>query len=178
MPVKRLPVIGVMGSGTEPYEKFVAPLGRWLAQNGFHLLTGGGGGVMASVSRAFTAVRQRQGLCIGIIPGGGSGIEKCKSGYPNPYVEIPIFTHLPLSGPAGKDVLSRNHINILTADIIIALPGGAGTHSEIELAIKYKKPIAAYLETGMNTCDLPAQVHMLYTLTDVQKFILQVHEHL
>ncbi|WP_415751202.1 hypothetical protein [Burkholderia cenocepacia] len=33
--------IGVMGSGKEPWLAFSEPLGAWLAQAGFNLLTGG-----------------------------------------------------------------------------------------------------------------------------------------
>lgn len=47
------PVVGVMGSGTSPHEDRASRLGCWLAKQGVHLLTGGGEGVMASVSKAF-----------------------------------------------------------------------------------------------------------------------------
>ncbi len=36
---------------------------------------------------------------------------------------------------------SRNSIIILTADGIVAFPGGAGTRSEIQLALEYGKPL-------------------------------------
>lgn len=49
--VKRLPIVGVLGSGSEPHEEQAKPLGEWLAREGVHLLTGGG--VMEAVSRAF-----------------------------------------------------------------------------------------------------------------------------
>ena len=35
------------------------------------------------------------------------------------WVELPIRTHLPHSGERGTDVRSRNHINALTADVMI-----------------------------------------------------------
>ena len=44
-------------------------------------------------------------------------------------------------------MLSRNHINILTSDAIVALPGGAGTASEVALALSYGRPIVAFLES-------------------------------
>ncbi len=59
-------------------------------------------------------------------------------------MEIAIATHLPLSGAQGEDPLSRNHINILSADMIVALPGGAGTLSEVRLAQRYRKPLIAW----------------------------------
>ncbi|MCH7856306.1 MAG: DNA-binding protein, partial [Gemmatimonadetes bacterium] len=42
-----------MGSGSRPYLERASALGRWLAESGVHLLTGGGGGVMAAVSQSF-----------------------------------------------------------------------------------------------------------------------------
>jgi predicted Rossmann-fold nucleotide-binding protein len=41
-------------------------------------------------------------------------------------------------------MLSRNHINVLSADAVVALPGGAGTRSEIDLAKRYGIPLIAY----------------------------------
>ena len=40
-------MIGVMGSSREEHAELAVPLGRWIAEQGFDLLTGGGGGVMA-----------------------------------------------------------------------------------------------------------------------------------
>ncbi|MBF0430241.1 MAG: hypothetical protein HQK83_03105 [Fibrobacteria bacterium] len=65
---KRLPVAGVMGSGSQSWQDRTSPLGVWLAENSFHLLTGGGSGVMESVSKAFHQVPERRGNVIGIIP--------------------------------------------------------------------------------------------------------------
>jgi hypothetical protein len=57
-----------------------------------------------------------------IIPRSLSG-DGPKEGYPNPWVEVPILTHLAGHlGPEGAD--SRNAINVLSAHRIIALPGG------------------------------------------------------
>jgi predicted Rossmann-fold nucleotide-binding protein len=40
--------------------------------------------------------------------------------------------------------MSRNHINALSGDVLIALPGGAGTVSEVMLAVRYGKPIVLF----------------------------------
>jgi predicted Rossmann-fold nucleotide-binding protein len=144
--VERRPVVGVMGSGTEAHAGWAAPLGRALARRGVHLLTGGGRGVMRSVSEAFVAVRPRAGLCVGILPGlerPGPG-RRTPEGYPNPAVELPIVTHLPHSGERGTDPLSRNHLNVLSAAAVVALPGGPGTRSEVELALRYGTPVALH----------------------------------
>lgn len=141
----RRPIIGVMGSGREAHEALAAPLGVLLATRGVHLLTGGGRGVMQAVSEAFVSVRPREGLSIGVLPARDERtLERPPDGYPNPAIELPIATHLPCRGDQGKDPLSRNHINVLSATAIIALPGGPGTRSEVELALRYDRPIALY----------------------------------
>ncbi|MBI4383851.1 MAG: LOG family protein [Nitrospinae bacterium] len=141
-------MIGVIGSGSDPCEDLSRPLGRWLAEKGFDLINGGGPGVMAEVARAFASVPGRKGLCVGILPSErpcdspeGRKRYRPPEGYPNRYIDIPIRTHLHLSGKSGKEIASRNHIVVLSADIVAALPGGAGTRSEIELAFEYGKPI-------------------------------------
>ena len=73
MTVTRLPVVGVLGSGSVAHEERARTLGRWLAGQGVHLLTGGGGGVMSAVSRAFSEVPNRRGLVIGIVPSATQG---------------------------------------------------------------------------------------------------------
>ena len=60
----------------------------------------------------------------------------------SPYIDIPIRTGL---GDA------RNAINVLSSDVVVALPGGAGTLSEIALAIKNGKPLVL---VGWDLADL------------------------
>jgi uncharacterized protein (TIGR00725 family) len=142
-----LPIIGVIGSGSDPQVERAGKIGRLLAGEGVHLLTGGGGGAMAEVARAFTSSGpQRLGRSLGILPGSvEDGAALAPEGYPNPWIEIPIPTHLPLSGITGTSTLSRNHINVLASRAIIALAGGPGTCSEVRLARAYRKPVLAFL---------------------------------
>ena len=147
-PVTRRPIVGVMGSGSEPYAELAQPLGRMLARAGYHLLTGGGRGVMSAVSQAFAAAEPRAGSIIGVVPGDADG--NAPTGYPNPFVEIVIRTHLPTSGAGGSGPDSRNHINILSSHAVVALPGSAGTRSEIDLALRYGKPIILMSKAGAN----------------------------
>lgn len=166
--VRRLPIVGVMGSGTAAWTAFAAPLGRLVAARGAHLLTGGGTGTMAETARAFCETPGRRGLSIGILPTMPDAARGfvLKSGYPNPWVEIPIVT--PLGTYAGGDdaALNRNHVNILTADAIVALPGSAGTHNEIRLALRYAKPLILFgppaqfadLDTTIPRAAAPAEV--------------------
>ncbi len=171
-PTPRLPVVGVMGSASAPHETKAVSLGRALAKMGAHLLTGGGGGVMEAVSRAFHEVRPRDGRVIGVLPGktGPAGYEPFP-GYPNPWVEIPIRTHLHLRGEQGTEPFSRNHINVLSADVVVALPGSAGTASEVRLALRYHKPVVAFLEAGDGIPGLPPGVPAVSTLEEVLAFV-------
>ncbi len=144
--VSRLPIVGVMGSGTEAWPDFAEPLGHHVAARGAHLLTGGGPGTMSAVARAYCATPGRRGLSIGIlptVPDAASGYA-LKPGYPNPWVEIPIVTPLGTFAGDGDDALTRNHVNILTADAVVALPGAVGTHQEIRLARRFRKPIVLF----------------------------------
>jgi predicted Rossmann-fold nucleotide-binding protein len=49
--------VGVMGSGTHEHDALGREIGQLLARLGVNLLTGGGPGVMTSVSRAFVQGR-------------------------------------------------------------------------------------------------------------------------
>ena len=176
MTANPLPIVGVMGSGSESHRERASALGRWLAGEGVHLLTGGGGGVMSAVSEAFFAVPQRRGLVIGVLPGVERELERAspgasRPGYPNPWVEIPISTHLPLSGRRGLDPLSRNHINVLSSTVLVALPGGAGTASEVALALRYHRPVVAFLDGPEEIEGLPAEAVVESDFAAVQAFV-------
>jgi uncharacterized protein (TIGR00725 family) len=172
MSVARLPVVGVLGSGGVAHEERARALGHWLGGQGVHLLTGGGGGVMSAVSRAFSEAPARRGIVIGVLPGGSAQeASVTRQGYPNPWVEIAVFTHLPLSGREGTDPMSRNHINVLSSNVLVALPGGAGTASEVALALRYRRPIIAYLRTREEIPDLPAAVRVESDLEKVKEFV-------
>ena len=164
--------MGVMGSGSSSHTARATQLGAWLAARSFHLLTGGGGGVMSSVSRAFRSVPDRRGLVIGIIPCVEGDPGRPLPGYPNPWVDISILTHLPLSGVRGTELESRNHINVLSSDVVVALPGGPGTRSEIELALAYARPLIAWLGARDEIPSLPAAVPVAGEFSEVQEFVL------
>jgi len=118
--------IGVMGAGenatvidrTSAYE-----LGKAIAQQGWILLTGGRNtGVMDAASRG---AKSANGLTIGILPGNDRNDA-------SEAVDIAIVTGM------GN---ARNNINVLSSDVIIACGTGAGTISEIALALKANKPV-------------------------------------
>ncbi len=162
-----------MGSGSHAHHKRAIPLGKWLGSLDVHLLTGGGQGVMEAVSRAFYHVQNRKGLVLGIIPCRENQLLTTPPGYPNQWVELPIFTHLPYSGDRGTNPLSRNHINILSATIVIALPGGTGTVSEVKLAKRYGRPVAAFLdeEDCRKMHDLPKDLFITDDLEHMKNWI-------
>jgi len=147
--VRRRKIVGVMGSGSSPFPHLARPLGELIARRGCHLLTGGGGGVMAEAGRAFCGVSGRRGLSIGVIKSRGSPRQDPQIGrrdhHPaavNEWVEIAIHTHLPSSSEA---VDSRNHLNVLTAHFLVALPGSSGTLSEVRLRQQYGRPLLLFL---------------------------------
>ncbi|MBU6236148.1 MAG: hypothetical protein KGQ41_09910 [Alphaproteobacteria bacterium] len=154
--LEKLPIVGVMGSGEKPWAEWAQPLGAALATLPVHLLTGGGNGTMTAVSKAFTEVSPRQGRTIGIIPTEkqADGTYQAKAGYPNPFIEIPIFTPLGTYAGEGTDFVSRNMVNIMTANAIVALPGSGGTRNEINIAMKFGKPVCLF-----GTHDLPSDIY-------------------
>ena len=126
-------VIGVMGGGSasaadaaDAYE-----LGRQIALQGWVLLTGGRqAGIMDAAAKG---AAEHGGTTVGILPD-ESG-EDLSS-----HVNIPIMTGM------GS---GRNIINVLTSDVVVACPGGAGTLSEIALALKHGRPVVLMnVETG------------------------------
>jgi len=148
----RRKIIGVMGSKT-PYPKLTDPLGQLIAEMGYHLLTGAGGGIMEDVSKSFATSQNRSGLVFGIVRADPNLVKEdmvsqlrvYAPNSLNKWIEVPIYTHLRKS---DKSWDSRNHINVLTSDVVVALPGKGGTESEVELALEYHVPTIFFLDDG------------------------------
>ena len=143
--MKRLPIVGVMGSHDDAWQDYAVPVGQLLARRGFNLLTGAGAGVMTAVAKAYTDVEKRAGVAIGILPAMDYKGQKLGSEeYPNPYIEVPMIT--PLSAKAQSDVMpySRNLTNVMTAQALIVLPGSHGTRNEVSLGLMYDKPLIMF----------------------------------
>ena len=131
---------------------------------------------MNAVSKAFAEVEGRAGCVIGIVPTvSADPLRLPVPGYPNPWVEIPIFTHLGVGGVAGRgagdDQTSRNHINILTSSAVILLPGGEGTVSEAQLALRYGTPAVAFLRSDEEMPSLPSEIPIQRDFEQVAAFI-------
>ncbi|MBP9838087.1 MAG: LOG family protein [Proteobacteria bacterium] len=168
----KLPIIGVMGSGKEEYAELSAEIGSTIAKLGYNLLTGGGLGVMTAVARAFMGVSNRKGQSIGIIPMERNPQEGfiSRQGYPNPYVEVPIY--VPLGIPTAHDDfrITRNYVNILTSNVVIALPGSIGTRNEVALCLRLNKPVILYGVSGFFR-DMPEEIPRTNHITEIVEFI-------
>lgn len=123
--MKRQLIIGVMGGGvTNPVNKDNAyRLGALIAKNKWILLNGGrNAGIMEASAKGAS---ENGGLTIGILPDDNNNKT-------SDYIQIPILTGM------GN---ARNCINVLSSNFIVACPGGAGTISEIALALKTEKTV-------------------------------------
>ncbi len=119
-------IVGVMGPGANATASDLQnayDLGQIIAQQGWVLLTGGRNlGVMNAASLGAKAAN---GLTIGILPTNNTN-------HISEAVDIAIVTGI---GDA------RNNINVLSSDVVIACGMGAGTASEIALALKGNKKV-------------------------------------
>jgi len=123
-------VIGVVGAGENARAADIRnafALGSAIADEGWVLLTGGRNrGVMDAVNKGAKA---SGGLTIGILPTKDRRTISVA-------VDVAIITDM---GSA------RNYINVLTSDVIVACGvGGAGTASEIALALKSGKYVVLF----------------------------------
>ena len=161
-----------MGSHTDVHADRAREVGAWIARQGYHLLTGGGDGVMGAVTEAFTAVASRLGTALAVVPAvDGDPASTPVPGYPNRWVEVPIYTHLD-RGVAGDEPSSRNHINVLTSTVVVLLPGGTGTASEGRLALRYQRPCIAYLYSRSEIPGMPSEVPVEADFARVTAYIV------
>ncbi len=134
-----LPIIGLFGSGAKltPERATLAhDVGVLVARLGAHLLTGASYAVTEAAAEGFTSVKRRRGVCIGTVARDTAGaFDKANGGadgtpYPNRYIELAMITTVPDVEKAQDDA-GRNRLNVLTSNVIIALPGTTGTRNEL-----------------------------------------------
>ncbi|KJS29338.1 MAG: hypothetical protein VR64_21160 [Desulfatitalea sp. BRH_c12] len=133
--MKRPLIIGVMGAGRDnkACDRQAYRLGALIAAQGWILLNGGrNAGIMAASARG---AAENGGLTVGVLPDADTADA-------SPFVRIPICTGM---GSA------RNTINVLSSDFVVACRGGAGTVSEIALALKHGKPVIT-LDFDVQSC--------------------------
>jgi uncharacterized protein (TIGR00725 family) len=122
-PRNAIAVIGA-GDADEDACSLAREVGKAIARAGVVLVCGGGGGVMEA---AADGARMAGGHTIGILP-------SYNRASANPHIEFAIATGMSHA---------RNAIVVASADAVIAMPGEAGTLSEIGLALKIGRPVVA-----------------------------------
>jgi uncharacterized protein (TIGR00725 family) len=125
---KQVTVIGRYDATEEQYGLGMA-IGQLLAELDVIAVTGGRAGLMEAVARGCA---EAGGTSVGILPS-----ENFEDG--NGYNTIVI--------PTGIGY-ARNSMNVLAADVVIAVGGAAGTLSEIAFAWSYRRPIIAITTGG------------------------------
>ena len=140
-------VISVVGghSCTPEVEKEAQELGAELAKVVEILTCGGLSGVMEAVCKGF---KSSGGLTIGFIP----TYNKADA---NKFVDISIPTGLGLA---------RNVLVVKSADLVIALPGRAGTLSEIAYCIQFSIPVIS-----LNSWDIPGVIKTKTVAETIEK---------
>lgn len=127
--------IGIIGSNESQCSKelyeFAYALGVLLGKKGHTVLNGGMQGTMEAVSKGVKNVENTASSVVGILPFEDS----IKA---NKYLDITI--------PTGIG-FARNSILVLSADVLIALGGGAGTLNEISYAWQFGKKVFCYTGT-------------------------------
>lgn len=153
-------VIGVMGSGDEgdtALSGLAHDVGAAIAREGWVLLNGGRArGVMDASARG---AAEAGGFVIGILP--DDDVRDA-----SPSLSVAVLTGL------GQ---ARNVINVLSSDVVVALRGGAGTISEIALALKAGKHVVALaFDPGSGFAEWEDAGCLIRTLT-VEETIAAVH---
>jgi uncharacterized protein (TIGR00725 family) len=140
-------VISVIGghATTSEVEKIATELGLELSKVVEILACGGLSGVMEAVCKGF---KSGGGVTIGFIP----TYNKADA---NKFVDISIPTGLGLA---------RNVLVVKSADLVIALPGRAGTLSEIAYCIQFGIPVIS-----LNSWDIPGVIKTKSVLETISK---------
>ena len=130
---KVMAIVGNGGSISAAVADTARALGRRAIDQGFRVVTGGLGGVMAAASEgARSSERYTEGSIVGVLP-------SYDRGSANPWVDVAI--------PTGMQV-ARNVIVVAMADVVVAVGGGAGTLSEVAIAWQLGRPVVALTDSG------------------------------
>lgn len=127
--MRKFQIVVIGGSDEHEYSDEAWQIGKAIAENGAVCVTGGRGGVMESVSKGADAAG---GFVIGIVP--DDSLDAA-----NPYCSAVIATGMGWG---------RNYINVLSADLIVAIGGKAGTLNELSYAWALNVPVVACTFAG------------------------------
>lgn len=116
---------------TKEVEQLAQNIGKKLAKVVDYLVCGGLGGVMEAAAKGF---HSENGTTIGIIT-------SYNRNDANQYIDIVI--------PSGMG-LARNILVVKSADVVVALPGEAGTLSELAYCLQFGIPVVS-----LGSWDLP-----------------------
>ena len=147
----RKKIISVIGGRecTKEVEQIAKELGKRLTKMVDYLVCGGLGGAMKAVCQGFKA---GNGVTIGIIP----SYDKKDA---NSYIDIVI--------PSGLG-LARNVLVVKSADVVVALPGEAGTLSEIAYCLQFNIPVIS-----LNSWDIPGVIKV-HTVNEAIKQVKNI----
>jgi len=178
-------IIAVSGSHqSSEHDTDAENLGKVIAEAGYHLTTGGLGGIMLKAAEGFCKVKRRSSV-IGILPMGKEeapdALKQVSFGAKRLPTDLSGFdraghkTHI---GPS-----SRHHVLIYGALKVVCMPGGAGSIAEAELAHAwYGKPAIAYFDHKKSTSELwlkaisDFRIHTVDTLDEVRNWLRPPHE--
>lgn len=129
-------------------------VGALLAAAGFAVVTGGLGGVMAAASAGAYGAG---GITIGLLPGEDRAVAAAD-------VLVAVPTGL------GE---ARNVLVVRAADAVVAVGRGDGTLSELGLALKLRRPIAAIDSWEVSAGGVPdPRLHRVATAEDAVAWIV------
>ena len=125
-------IVGAAGTISTTLRRQTEALAQALADAHFDLATGGMDGVMRAVARG----RGRSTNAVNLVHiESGEGCAWHRNPHPASIVRTDLGT-------------MRNHLVVRSADLVVAVAGGAGTLSEVAIAWQERKPIAALRGTG------------------------------
>ncbi|MFA5099576.1 MAG: TIGR00725 family protein [Candidatus Omnitrophota bacterium] len=147
MQPKIVSVIGGRQCNNE-VEQLAHNFGKKVSKVVSYLCCGGLGGVMLAVCKGF---KQGNGTTIGILP-------SYSKNDANKYIDLAI--------PTGMG-LARNLLVVKTGDVVVALPGAAGTLSEIAYCLQFGIPVIS-----LNSWDIDGVIKV----KTVDEAVLKVKE--
>jgi len=114
------PIIGVVGSELHEYAHMSEMLGRWIASEGYNLLTFCSPGVSHALARSFVLTPERAGRSL--------GIEEISTDYDR---QVPEYVDLPVRVPTTTCRVCCDRAKSVfysTAHLVIVLPGASEQH--------------------------------------------------